>query len=347
MTVSIIIPVYNGQRTIRRCLNSVLKQTYPDIEIVVINDGSTDNSRALIEEMLNSVPNKKVIHKKQNEGIEMARRTGLNMCSGELVTFIDNDDYLNINAIELMVNALTRTNADIVQCQSESFVTLFNCIQLPVSFHKSTNGEEILEQAEIRNMVLPAFFGYGAFNVCVWSKLYRRDLLYNTEPGGLHYGDDLYLNVQVIPKANKLCIIPNILYHYEKQGTSSRYMPFWMEESKRLYGLKLAFAKTLHLDKAYLFCTIELRNCLKSHVESMILHKVDTANGIKQWIANELSDCTYDVFEWLKQQDNCGRSPMSLAIMNKDVDAIYDLARKSVYEWNWKKIARRVLIHIN
>ena len=102
-----------------------------------------------------------------------------------------------------------------------------------------------------------------------------------------------------------------------------------------------------YANTARIYTAIELQNCLRVHIESMILHKADTETGIKQWIEHELQDRTYDVFDWLRQQGQAGKAEISQAIMDRDVDAIYDLARKSVYEWNWKKIARRVLIHIN
>jgi hypothetical protein len=79
----------------------------------------------------------------------------------------------------------------------------------------------------------------------------------------------------------------------------------------------------------------------------MILHKVSTEENIKQWISDELSDSTYDVFDWLRRQNKCDMSPMSVAIMDKDIESIYDLARKDVYKWKWKKIARRILVHLN
>ncbi len=342
--VSVIIPVYNGQRTIRRCLDSVFSQTYKDIEIVVINDGSTDNSKKIIEEMLHNTKRAVIIRKENNEGIEKARHAGIAASRGRLITFIDQDDYIDRCAIEIMVNALDLYDADLVQCQTDSFLTVFNRFIISLNhFTRNRRTGRLIEKKEIEREML-SFFGYGNFSVTVWAKLYKKELLKDISLGGLLYSDDLYLNMQVFPKLNRISLIPDVLYHYERQGTTSRYLPLWMEESKHLYKIKSSIAKQKGIDNAFLFSTIELRNCLKSQVESMILHKVDSPDGIKQWIKQELQDNTYNVFDWLGKHTESNKSPIAKAIVNKDIEAIYELCRKSVYEWKWKKIIRRLLI---
>ena len=298
--------------------------------------------------LLRKANKKKIITSSKNKGIELARKKGISNSHGDYIAFLDQDDYLEYTAIEKMVEAMREHDADLIQCMSNSFLTLFRHIEIPLSLPtRKRNGKtSILEREEIAKASL-SFYGCGNFSVTVWGKLYKREHLEGLRNGNLLYGDDLYLNMQVFPKLNRICVLPDILHHYERQGTTSHYMPLWMEESKQLFRLKMSAINGEYANTARIYTAIELQNCLRVHIESMILHKADTETGIKQWISKELADSTYDVFEWLRQQDKCGKSPMSLAIMNKDVDTIYDQARKSVYEWNWKKIARRVLIHIN
>ena len=123
-------------------------------------------------------------------------------------------------------------------------------------------------------------------------------------------------------------------------------MPQFMYDCKKLYQLKVEAAKEQQINEAILYSTIELRNCLKTQVESMILHKIDSQEGIKQWIMQELQDPTYIVFDWLREQQGFNKSPIAQAIVNRNVDSIYDLCYKSVYEWKPKKIARRLLTYI-
>lgn len=345
--ISVILPVYNGQRTIRRCLKSVMDQTYPHIEIVVVNDGSIDKSKEIIEEDLQNDTKSIIIHKEKNEGIEKARHTGIAASNGQLIAFIDQDDYLDCYAIEKMEHAMSMYDADLVQCHSDSFITLFG--RFRISLYPRTNKRGIIKLIERKGIEseMLSFYGCGNFSVSVWAKLYKKEMLNNIEIGNFLYGDDLYLNMQVFPKLNRICVIPDVLYHYERQGTSSKFIPLWMEECKHLYQMKIAKTKEMQSEKALLFSSIELRNCFKVYVESMILFKVDSEEGVKQWINQELQDDIYDMFEWLRNQRQSGHSAISLAIMNKDIDAIYDLCRKSVYEWKWKKIARRILIKLS
>ena len=149
--VSVIIPVYNGQRTIRRCLDSVLSQTYKDIEIVVVNDGSTDNSKIIIEEMLNNTKRAVIIRKDSNEGIEKARHAGIAASRGRLITFIDQDDYIDRRAIEIMVNALDLYDADLVQCQTDSFLTIFNRFIISLNhFTRNRRTGKVIEKKRLK-----------------------------------------------------------------------------------------------------------------------------------------------------------------------------------------------------
>lgn len=343
--VSVIIPVYNGRRTIKRCLSSVINQTYRDVEVVIVNDGSTDGSGELAEDILRSVALKKVVNKVSNEGLELARRTGISSSTGELISFVDADDYIEPHAIETMVAAMEEFHADMVQCGIRTFLTVGHTLKLHMMQKSKKERIKVIDKKDIDREYL-SFFGCGSFSATAWSKLYKRETLENLKVGHLFFGEDLYLNMQVFPRLNSICILPNTLYHYERQGTTSKFMPSFIEDVKHLFRLKAEKAKEMHSDTAYLYSTIELRNCLRTHIESMILHKVGTEDGIKHWIAQELQDNTYDVFNLLKQQGQYCQSPVSMAIVNKDIDNIYNLCRESVYQWNWTKILRRILTRL-
>lgn len=345
--VSVIIPIYNDQRTIHRCLDSVKNQTYKDIEIIVVNDGSTDNSQAIIDRLLKQIKNKIIIIKPQNEGVEKARLTGLKICHGEYITFVDADDYIEKDTIEIMMNAMRKYNADLVQCRLSVFVTVADIFKIHPLKRGKKGAMRLIEKNEIMKKEYLSFFGCGSFNVSVCTKLYKREIIEPISLGNLFFGEDLFFNMQVFPRLNRICVIPHILYHYERQGGTSKFMPRFMDDVKRLYCLKVKMAKEMQSEIAILYSTIELRNCLKTHIESMILHKVDSEEGIKHWINQELQNSFYDVFDLLLSQNKSSCSSISLAIMNKDIESIYKLCRKSVYEWKWKKIARRVLVRLS
>ncbi|MBF8970455.1 MULTISPECIES: glycosyltransferase family 2 protein [unclassified Streptococcus] len=112
-TVSVLIPVYNAEQYLRECVDSVLNQSYQDLEIILINDGSTDSSGLLIEQLKLQDSRVKVFHKSHKEGIGAARNTALDMARGDYVVFIDADDWMDPNHIEDLVELLERTGADI------------------------------------------------------------------------------------------------------------------------------------------------------------------------------------------------------------------------------------------
>ena len=111
--VSIIVPVFNGDEFLDRCLSSIVEQAYKNIEVIIINDGSTDNTKTICEAYSQKEPRVKVIHKK-NEGVSIARNLGLDAATGEYIYFVDADDYVLSNGIESLVNKAVENLADLV-----------------------------------------------------------------------------------------------------------------------------------------------------------------------------------------------------------------------------------------
>jgi glycosyltransferase involved in cell wall biosynthesis len=114
--ISIIIPVYNTEKYLRQCLNSVVMQTLPDIEIIVINDGSTDNSQKIIEEYVTRYPQKISLINSANQGPGIARNQGINIANGEYIWFIDSDDWIYKDSAEKMYNLAREYNISMVTC---------------------------------------------------------------------------------------------------------------------------------------------------------------------------------------------------------------------------------------
>ena len=110
--VSIIIPAYNAEKTIKKCLNSVCNQTYENIEIIIVNDGSTDNSLDICEEY-EKKDDRIIIISKENGGLSDARNKGIDIAKGKYITFIDSDDYVDLEFISIMVSNIEKNNSDI------------------------------------------------------------------------------------------------------------------------------------------------------------------------------------------------------------------------------------------
>ena len=140
MKLSVIIPVFNTEKYIKKCLESVINQTYKNIEIIVINDGSTDNSDKIIQKYVKEYPKKIKYVYQENKGQAYSRNLGIKLSKGELITFVDSDDYIERNMYQQMIEHLERENTDMVICDmymeknniknvisSTNFKTLFNC----------------------------------------------------------------------------------------------------------------------------------------------------------------------------------------------------------------------------
>lgn len=114
--ISVIIPVYNVEEYLERCVNSVLKQTYNDLEIILVDDGSTDNSGKICDELKNKDDRIIVIHK-ENQGLSASRNIGIEKATGEYITFVDSDDYILEDMYETLYKNLIRNDADISMCK--------------------------------------------------------------------------------------------------------------------------------------------------------------------------------------------------------------------------------------
>ena len=122
MKLSVVMPVYNVEKYINECIDSVLNQTMKDFELIVVDDGSTDSSGLILDEYQAKDNRVTVIHKK-NEGVSAARNDALEKCQGEYIYIMDSDDYLELNAFQIMYDEIIRTGADVVVTDHYKFAT--------------------------------------------------------------------------------------------------------------------------------------------------------------------------------------------------------------------------------
>lgn len=209
--ISVIIPVYNVEKYLRQCLDSVVNQTLKDIEILIINDGSTDNSQYIIKEYADKYSNIKVINK-QNEGLYKARNTGLENATGKYIGFVDSDDYIKHDMYEKLYSKAEETNADIVSCNYCIFYEKKNKLKnidfsksiklLKHSNNKLTGAEEILFDTPVS-----------------WNKIFKKHFLIKNNiafDSNIRIADDAYFNRLCFFNAKKIFYIPDFLYIYRK-----------------------------------------------------------------------------------------------------------------------------------
>ncbi len=202
--VSIIIPVYNVEKYLKRCMESVLRQTYRNFEVILVDDGSTDKSLDICKEYEKKDERIKVIHKK-NGGLSSARNSGLNVMKGSLFTFIDSDDWVEEKYVESLVKAILENNADIAQC----------------SYCKKNVKDEIIMHGNIHNDILNgkdeimrSFFVNQNYITVAWMKIYRSKKFGDVRfYEGKNNEDTIYV-ADYIDIVDKIVVIEDELYNY-------------------------------------------------------------------------------------------------------------------------------------
>lgn len=197
--VSIIVPIYNEENNLRKCIESLINQTYKNLEIILINDGSTDNSKEIID----SYKDKRIvaIHKK-NTGIGDTRNTGIDKSTGDYIMFVDSDDYIELNCVEILLKNLNENKSDLV-ISNYYLDTPSKTYEMNLKIFNSIN---IKEDCDLLCKI----------NLSPWIKLYKKDLLINNSnrfPINLKY-EDVPFVVEAVIKAGKISFVSNYLYHY-------------------------------------------------------------------------------------------------------------------------------------
>ena len=212
--LSIIVPVFNMEKYIERCLDSLVNQTLNDIEIIIVNDGSYDKSKEIIQKYLKKYISKIKYFEKQNGGLSSARNYGIKYAKGEYIAFLDSDDYVEINMYEEMYNLAKQENSDIVECdfiwewEKEGESREQNILK-KIKYDKRRdykNKKEMMKRPR----------------VIAWNKLIKREIIEKNNiifPEGLIY-EDLEFFYKLIPYVNRISYINKYFVHYVQREDS-------------------------------------------------------------------------------------------------------------------------------
>lgn len=221
--ITVIIPVYNVERYIRQCLDSVINQTYKDLEIILIDDGSEDNSGKICDEYQSRDSRIKVIHK-ENGGQAEARNIGLDMMQGEYVAFVDSDDFIELDMYENMYLQIKRNNADCVVCGYNK------CVEEKIQGYKLKNnvttGKKILNNY---------FEDLWEFWYVVWNKLYKKSVFKDNRfyVGKKH--EDNFISHRILYASNVVVCMEKIYYNYivrEGSTMGKEYNPQRLDDAE-------------------------------------------------------------------------------------------------------------------
>ncbi len=271
--ISVIVPVYNAEKFIKRCIDSILCQTYKSFELVLVNDGSKDRSLDIMQEYADNDSRIK-IYSQENKGVAAARNTGLLNSTGDYILYVDSDDWIEPDALERLLTAAD-CNTDIVFCSSDNAET-------PDSVKSET--DIIYENWDNKRQILE-FIKHKRMSGMLWNKLIKRCLtdgiFFNEKTG---YGEDAEFLWQVLKRSQKMILTNEILYHHVLEDTSISHLsysekkfsaiPMWESicaDVEQNYHYLLNFAK-VSLMSAAVFGLYEAKCCgykNKEHIKHM------------------------------------------------------------------------------
>lgn len=233
MLISIIVPIYNAEKNLRRCLDSIKNQTFKDIEVILVNDGSKDGSGKICDEYVQKDNRFKVIHK-DNNGVSAARNDGLKIANGKYIGFVDADDWLEPNMFESLYDLIIKYNADIAMCGyviERQDGSLINC----------PNESKIYKMSRYEALNnLTNFKGY------LWNKLFSTELIKKNKiffDEDVHFCEDLLFCSQAFLNSNTIVFDTKPYYHYIIHENSVTGYQF---STKKLTSLK-AIEKIINL----------------------------------------------------------------------------------------------------
>lgn len=193
--VSVVVPVYNSEKYIGKCLDSILNQTYNDFEILIINDGSKDNSQQVIDEYKTKFPDKIISIHQKNKGVAITRNESIKKANGQYIMFVDNDDFLDRDYIETFVSEIEKGSFDIVLG----------------GYRRTNENNKIIKSLKLQDTEWSKFM-----IMAPWAKIYRKKYLLenNIEFLSVNIGEDIYFNLKAILMSERIKIIDYIGYNW-------------------------------------------------------------------------------------------------------------------------------------
>ena len=222
--VSVVVPVYNSEKYLQKCIESLLNQTLQDIEIIVVNDGSTDSSVSILQRYCHQYPSKIVYLSQKNQGQSVARNRGVEICRGEYIGFLDSDDEATPLMFESMYNQAKKEHADLAVC---------NYVYATSKKMKQVNITGSISQ---HSLLIDCF-------VDPWNKLYKAEILKSNHiifPVGYYYEDTAWF-AYTVPYIKKLAYINDcLIIHYKREGSAMNFI-----DSKRVEHIFPVMASVL------------------------------------------------------------------------------------------------------
>ena len=208
--ISVIVPIYNVEKYLARCVDSIVNQTYKNLEIILVDDGSPDRCPQMCDDYAEKDSRIKVVHKK-NGGLSDARNAGMAVATGEYISFIDSDDYVSDDFFECLLDAMNKENSDIAECSV-------------VKLYEDNRFDEFSDDLSVKTYdtqdAMSALIAENPFHQHVWNKLYKTELVKNIPYAVGKLNEDEFWTYQVFGRANKVSKLNKTMYYYFQRNSS-------------------------------------------------------------------------------------------------------------------------------
>ena len=210
--LSVIVPAYNVEEFLSRCLDSIIRQTYKNLEIILVDDGSRDNSGVICDQYAKKDIRIRVLHQK-NQGLSDARNNGLALAKGDYIAFVDSDDWLDETMYAKLMNLIQEYNLDIAKCSTEEVHHHYISPFLP---KKETPTEQVIEGKQAFKL----YFTDSLFTM-VWNAVYKKSIVQGIFSPSHCHSQDNYVSGRYLYRCQRLVITKEILYHYNRYNENS------------------------------------------------------------------------------------------------------------------------------
>lgn len=238
--VSVIVPVYKVEPYLHQCVDSIINQTFNNLEIILVDDGSPDECPKICDEYAISDPRIRVIHQ-ENRGVSAARNTGLDKANGQLIMFVDSDDWLDLNIIKKLYNNMVISSSDVAVCG------LWHCISESNRYPEIIRWKSNVDAG--RNLIYGVLFSKSGDHGAVWHKLYRKEcwegLRFDPK---MKLGEDTWVILQLLLKNNLWSLVEEPLYYYRYRKSGASHSSNYFFHSKTNYNMSKLYYSLLEME---------------------------------------------------------------------------------------------------
>ena len=339
MKVSVITPVYNGEKYLEECIDSIRNQSYSDLEIIIINDGSVDSTSKMAKEIANK--DERVIYiEKKNEGVSSARNSGINAATGEFIVFVDCDDTVERNYVELLLNEIKKDNLDIVTC-GYTDISIYGSIKLNDFY----NGNSIINKDEF---IIDIFKGVGG---TLWGKIFKTEIINKNKirlNKDIFMCEDMIFLLQYSMQSNRFGVIEKSLYNYNRKNENSISSRINFKYFNNLIEVMNEIEKILNenkYDEKFIDSILSERIKRLSISFSIMQHdkrheysKFEKINNIKFIFKNDYFKKYKAVFD----SSNRKEKKLIKFIKEEDIKKVYDYSYYIFFIGKIKRIIRKI-----